>query len=216
MRSPLILLASIAAVSAAATPKSFLFSRQTDYADLVPVGCVDQCQVYVKYVGLCGDVVAPQAGSPCMEICKPDEWAQVIPCAMCIGKLSGIDVSDPAYSEMPIGCTNPEGYASMTYISSPENTAVPSADILAGGGASSGVAAPSMDAMSFTGADSSAVIAPSAAAPSKPTSPLPPRSSTNHATSVSASASATPKSEAGKVTVSMAVLGAAVLFASTF
>ncbi|BEJ16024.1 hypothetical protein CspHIS471_0506290 [Cutaneotrichosporon sp. HIS471] len=213
MRSPLIILASIAAVSAAATPKSFLFSRQTDYADLVPVGCVDECQVYVKYVGLCGDVVTPQAGSPCMEICKPDEWAQVIPCAMCIGKLSGIDVSDPTYSEMPMGCTNPEAYASMTSISSAEDTAVPSADVFEGG-ASSGVAAPSMNDMSFTSADSSAVIAPSAAATSKPTSP-PPRSSTTHA-SASASPSATPKSGSGKVTISMVLLGTAILFASAF
>lgn len=214
-----VLLAGVlsgAAVSAVAAPKSHLFDRQTNYEDLVPVGCVDQCHVYVKYVGLCGDVVTPQAGSPCMEICKPEEWAQVVPCAVCIGKLSGLDISDPGYTQPPLGCTDPEAYASMSLEDVPAETAPASASAFPSGSGAIGAVTPVVGVVSAASASDASSATFKLMSSALPAWSSQARASDSASTSLSASASATPTSWAGKAGVSIAVLGSALLFASVF
>jgi hypothetical protein len=132
---------------------------------------------------------------------------------VCIGNLSGMNMSDPVYSERPGACTDPDAYASMEW--SGPMTIVSDA---APSDAEATPAAPS-DAEATPAVADAAVTPVASAADSaavKPTSPAPPARASSTSASASASPSTTPTSGAGKAAVSALALGAALLFASAF
>ncbi|CAK9781569.1 unnamed protein product [Cutaneotrichosporon oleaginosum] len=218
MHAHLTPVAGAAAVSAAAVP-SMLLPRQSEYAALLPAQCVDACGAFLNYADLCDDPATLGNSAACLEMCKPAEWATLVPCYQCMFEARNSLELMEYVREPPEACTDLEAFGAA-FANAADSGASPSS----GAGAAPSAAAEVSPVAEVTPVADvtpvaegvAAAVSVSASSSFKPTSPTPPALPPSSSASASASVSATPSSGAHKTAVTLVALGAALLFASAF